>query len=225
MNIFKISLILIGYAISYNIAIAYQGCDRRNFTNAYGPFDYTVKAEYARVAVVEAHHFAPDYERTIINNSGGDYLPRDIVDDIDYTLRACPNHHRALFAIGSYMTYLKKRKSEKYSWLTRQYRTPECYFERAASFSPRDYKPHLIYGMYLYKAGKIKEALGMLEKSLARSKEKDTNYSELYYTLGLVYLKSKKYDLSLKYAKKAYALGYPFKFLKVKLKELGKWKD
>jgi len=222
----KFLLFLLFCFLQNNVTYAYQGCDTTNFTNAYGPFDYTNKPEYIKnVRIVEAYHFSEDYERIIINNNGNDLLPRNIMKDLDYTLRACPNHHRALYAVASYMTFLKKRKTDKYNWLLKKYRTPECYFERAAAYSKKDYKPYLIYGMHLYKKGEIKESIKMLNKSLSRTKEEHTNYSELYYTLGLVYLKDKKYDDSLKYAKKAYALGYPFPFLKKKLTEMGKWKN
>ena len=59
--------------------------------NSYGPFDYRTQRE--SLAVVEAVHFNQTTEmliRPMGRNFGGDF---------DYTLRASPNHHRALISM------------------------------------------------------------------------------------------------------------------------------
>jgi len=225
LSVLRRVLILAFIIVLQNNSMAYTGCNTNNFDNAYGPYDYTDKQEYEKkLPIVEAYHFSPEKERTILLG-GGNLLPRNIMKDLDYTLRACPNHHRALNAVATYMTHLKNNKPEKYRWLSRKYRTPECYFERAAAYNKKDHVPYILYGMYLYKEGKQREALEKLELALSRSKEKNVEDSELYYILGLIYLKQEEYSESIRYAKKAYSLGYPLPFLKNKLKELGKWDD
>ena len=60
--------------------------------NSFGPFDYRTVPEQPK-RLVEGAHFTPVVESLIRGNTasgpGG---------DIDYTLRAMPNHHRALLA-------------------------------------------------------------------------------------------------------------------------------
>src|SRR5882672_10328606 len=59
--------------------------------NAYGPFDYRI--EHDKLAIVEAYHFTSQVELLIRGQSGA------LGADLDYTLRAAPNHHRALVAM------------------------------------------------------------------------------------------------------------------------------
>ena len=59
--------------------------------NAFGPFDYRTERGY-NLDVVESYHFTPPVEALIRGSSG------TIGGDLDYTLRAFPNHDRALNA-------------------------------------------------------------------------------------------------------------------------------
>lgn len=59
--------------------------------NAFGPFDDRTARGY-NLDVVGSYHFTPPVEALIRGASG------TIGGDLDYTLRAFPNHHRALNA-------------------------------------------------------------------------------------------------------------------------------
>ena len=61
--------------------------------NAYGPFDY--RTHKKELEIVEGEHFTPEVERLERGNRSG----VNPGGDIDYTLRASPNHHRALKAM------------------------------------------------------------------------------------------------------------------------------
>jgi tetratricopeptide (TPR) repeat protein len=67
-------------------------------TNAYGPYDYTDMQHRAeKIPIVEGAHFNADVRTLRKGQSGVDPL-----GDIDYTLRAVPNHHPALDAVARY---------------------------------------------------------------------------------------------------------------------------
>ncbi|MDB5850133.1 MAG: hypothetical protein JWP29_3885, partial [Rhodoferax sp.] len=106
--------------------------------NAYGPFDYRFEKGNS-LYLVESAHFTPVVEALIRGNAG--YLG----GDLDYTLRAFPNHHRALMAV---MRYGEKTKSPQPPNL--RY-TVECYFVRALQFKPDDTIVKLIYASFLGK--------------------------------------------------------------------------
>src|SRR5678816_429071 len=117
--------------------------------NSYGPFDYrTSKAE---LKIVEDFHFTPDVETLRHGNTG------TVGGDLDYTLRASPNHHRALMAMVNLAIRTKSEKplGPKYS--------VDCYFDRAIRFASDDASVRIIYGIYLYRVGKKADARRVLE--------------------------------------------------------------
>ena len=59
--------------------------------NAYGPYDYRTDRGN-RLYLVESAHFTPVVESLISGLSG------PLGAELDYTLRAFPNHHRALIS-------------------------------------------------------------------------------------------------------------------------------
>lgn len=62
----------------------------------YGPFDYTSPTDRKHLGIVEHYHFTSDVEHLRKGASGS------IALDLDYTLRAFPNHHRALNAMMTF---------------------------------------------------------------------------------------------------------------------------
>src|SRR4051794_26054278 len=66
-----------------------------SLANAYGPFDYR-STDKTALNMVEGPHFPPKVEALISGNSG------PIGAELGYTLRAFPNHHRALLAVMRY---------------------------------------------------------------------------------------------------------------------------
>lgn len=173
-----------------------------------GPFDYRV-VRGPRLVVVENHHFTPDVEA--LQKPESPILGANL----DFTLRAFPNHHRALNAL----TRLgEKMKTQSPPGLPRPL---ECYFERAVRFRPNDTVVRMMYAIYLHKAQNGAEAVRQL--TLAdQMAEKD---AFTHYNIGLVYLDMKKLDEARDQARKAYSLGIQIPDLRDKLKAAGKWEE
>lgn len=180
---------------------------------SYGPFDYTNpmhRGEHLRL--VEGAHFMPRV-RALIE----DRHDSAVINDIDYTLRAFPNHHEALYAIVRYWFLPNSSKRV----VNRRIATPpECYFNRAINFKPNDSTVRMLYGLYLHKLKKYNGAL----KQYTTAEELSPDSAQLLYNMGLLYFDLKEYDKSFDYAKKAYALQYPLPGLRDKLKNKGYWK-
>jgi tetratricopeptide (TPR) repeat protein len=179
--------------------------------NAYGPYDYRKgTGEFApNLHLVEIAHFTSDVEQGIKGVSS--YLG----GDLDYTLRAFPNHHRAL------ATMARVALKDKTVQVSGAKYPVECYFIRAIQFVPDDGVVHGAYGNYLFALGKTDKALVEFKQAVALEPEN----ASINYNLGLALLKTKDFEQANKYAKKAYALGFPLPGLKNKLIEAGKWED
>ena len=177
--------------------------------NAYGPFDYTDATDRRdKLPIVEQFHFNSDVENLRRGQSG------TIIGDLDYTLRAFPNHHRALNAMALY-----QRANPEAA--VAPFRSAECYFNRAMRFRPGDGTTRMLYGSYLFKRGQRQEALQRYQEALALQPES----AEVHYNMGLLQLELKQTAQALEHAHKAYALGYPLQGLKNKLKRAGAWKE
>ena len=188
-------------------AAAAQECG--SLGNAYGPFDYRTAGK-DKLKLVESHHFNATVESLKAGQTGT--RPGG---DIDYTLRALPNHHRALAAMSRLAFVEKKEKPAGSSY------TVACWFQRAAAFTPDDGTVRMLHGMHLFRHRKLQDALEQLQEAETLQLE-DAN---LYYNLGLVHFEVKDYDKSLAYAKRAYAAGFPLPGLKEKLHKAGQWRD
>jgi tetratricopeptide (TPR) repeat protein len=189
------------------IARAYEPCGELHGLNQYGPYDYRTATE-AQKTLVETYHFTAQVETLQSGQSGA------LGQDIDYTLRALPNHPRALLAMMKLSAKLKTEQPFGAKWKV------ECYFERALRFTPDDSTVHMLYGIYLLKRGDKEKAVHELET--ARNASEDPN---VRYNLGLAYFELGQYDRALEEAKKAYAMGFPLPGLRDKLKRAGKWQD
>jgi len=131
-----------------------------------------------------------------------------------YTLRAFPNHHRALYALIRYYEIKKWRFGDPFP-------APECYLQRALYFAPEDPQVYILYGIFLHQNGLYKKALEQYKT--AESLHFDS--AELHYDMGLVYVAMKKYSKANAQAQIAYKLGYPLPGLKQTLKRLGHWEE
>ena len=177
----------------------------------YGPFDYTNYDHYTEhLAIVNSGHFNRDVE-TLTKGLSTDF----IYGDLDYTLRAFPNHHRALVALTKFEYVVEDAEMQ-----IENYGLPvECYFKRAIVFTPRDGVVRLIYATYLHRKGTYETALAQYNRAL----EMMPNSPEVHYNLGLYYYDTSNYALSVKHGRKAYELGYPLPGLKDKLIRKGVW--
>jgi tetratricopeptide (TPR) repeat protein len=192
-------------ALLTSVATAAPECGA--LQNAYGPFDYRTSRE--QLGIVETYHFTPEVE-TLRSGSTA-----TIGGDLDYTLRASPNHHRALNAM---MNLAFKERNAKPRGA---HYTVDCYFDRAMRFAPNDGEVLILYGIYLARTNRKQEAVTALEKAV---KYESAN-PNAYYNLGLVYLDLKNYPEALKDAQRAYQLGSQLPGLRDKLKAAGQWKE
>lgn len=171
-----------------------------------GPADYRDPQFKQLLWNVETHHFQPDVQQLNENV----HLNATIQDNLDYTLRAFPNHHRALYAL---MRYQWRKKS------TMGYPPAECYLQRAIAFAPDDGTVKHLYGLFLHKEGHLHEALEQYKAAL----ELQPRSNELHYNVGLLYFDLKQYDEAMHHAAIAYRLGYPLPGLRDMLKDAGHW--
>ncbi len=175
--------------------------------NAYGPYDY--RSDKDKLPIVVGAHFTPEVENLIKGTTG------QIGGDIDYTLRAIPNHPAALLAM------VRLGVKEKTNMPRGARYTVECYLNRANRFRNDDSMVKMIYASYLAKNGKGNDALKYLNDAADLGEES----ANLYYNIGLIYLDLKQYDKSLENAHRAYKMGFPLPGLRDRLKKAGKWSE
>jgi len=176
------------------------------FENNYGPFDYRT-ATAGQHSIVENRHF----DMRIENLLPGSTNPW--ADDISYTLRVFPNHHRAL------VTMQRLAEREKTDKPAHSQYSIACYFDRAIRYRPDDVIVRMLFAQYLIKRSKNDEALRQLE--LAASMAKDNPFT--HYNVGLLFLDMKSYDRALAQAHLAIQLGFTPTELKDGLVAAGKW--
>jgi len=183
-------------------------CGQIGGDGGYGPFDYR-KERGNPLHLVESAHFTPSVEALVRGNAG------TIGADLDYTLRAFPNHHRALV---SAMRYFDRNKGVQPPGM--RY-SMECYFERALKYKPDDVTARMLYAGYLGKHGRRDDALR--EAGYVAHEAADNPFT--HYNLGLVYLELKDYEHAVEQAHQAMALGFPRTELRDSLQAAGKWTE
>lgn len=188
-----------------NQAFGDESCG--SLRNAYGPYDYW--SDKDKLPIVEGAHFTPEVETLKAGKSS------TLGGDIDYTLRAFPNHPRALLAMVRLGERLKSDRPGGAHY------SVACFLDRAIRFRPDDAMARMIFGTYLAKRKKNELALQHLE--IAEKNASDN--ANVHYNLGLVYFDLGKYDKSLSHAHKAYRLGFELPGLRAKLEKAGKWQD
>lgn len=204
---FAISLSLLGVFPGAAFAEGVGWCTPVDPPKAFGPYDYRV-APPEKLNVVEVFHFRPDMEALERKANGM------IGQDLTYTLRYFPNHHRAL------ATLVRLAKRDKTNKPTGMERSVECYFDLALRFVPDDGMVHLLYGLWLVESGDKKGA----EVQLAAAKESvSPDNPNAQYNLGLGWFALGRYDEALAAAHAAYGMGYQLPGLKQKLEKVGKW--
>lgn len=185
-------------------------CGELRAIGQFGPYDYRSIPADAKY-LVESAHFPPKVEGLVAGNSSS------VAGDLDYTLRAIPNHPRALLALTRLVT---RQKTERLAGA----RYPaECYFDRAIRFVPDDPMPHVIYASYLKNHQRMADAKQQLAEAENLRGEPAT--FDFDYNLGLLYLDVGEPDKAAVAARRAYALGAPFPALMNKLKAAGKWRQ
>ena len=182
----------------------FSACGSLN--NAYGPYDY--RTDHDKLPIVLANHFTPEVEALIRGTTaarpGG---------DIDYTLRAIPNNHRALMAM------MRLGEKERTPQPSGSRYTVECWFDRAIRFRPDDAIVRMIYSTYLNGKGNLAGAEAQLD--IAANYANDNAFT--HYNIGLHYFALKNYEKALIAAHKASNLGLTQTDLLDLLRSGGKW--
>lgn len=158
-------------------------------------FDFLDPASKPRLDIVEEYHFTPEIENLQHGRTG------QIPADLDFVLRALPNHYRALVAMGRWQQMHPKMPDS----LEGRVYAADCYFKRAIWFRGEDPNLHALYGIYLHQTGKLDEA----ERQYDQAEKLGSENAELYYNRGLLKLKRGDLAAAQAYAEKAYAQGYP----------------
>jgi tetratricopeptide (TPR) repeat protein len=177
------------------------------YTDHYGPYDY--RTQRPSLKIVEDFHYTPRVEAGISGSTG------PIGGDLNYTLKASPNHHRAL---NTMMRVLARNKTDA----VRGMEWPaDCYFDRAMRFKPDDTVVRAMFAQYLHSRGKTAEGIRQLDA--ATEVAGDSPLSQ--YNIGLVYLELGAHEQALRQAHRAMAMGLPRTELAEGLKKAGKWRE
>ena len=167
-------------------------------------YRYATQAEHIEV---EGAHFVPVVENLIRGNRG--YLG----GDLSYTLRASPNHHRALVSI---MKWSEKLKSLQLPDMPYQV---ECYFDRGIRYKADDHVVRLLYAQFLVSNSRPVDAVKQLDQVVKMAG--DNGFT--LYNVGLLYSDMKDFDQALVYAHKAMAKGFFRPELRKRLEQAGRW--
>jgi len=159
--------------------------------------------------VVEEFHFTPEIEAGLRGRNG------PIGGDIDYTLKASPNHHRALVTLSRLATRLKTERLPGMDWPV------ECYFDRAIRYRPDDAVVYMLYAQYLHQRQRTGDATRQLENALRHAGDN----AFTHYNIGLVYVELGQHASALAQAHKAMAMGFPRTELADQLKRSGHWRE
>jgi len=188
------------------IAAATDCGDLSNGTN--GPFDY--RNERQALQVVETFHFTAKVEALVTGQSG-----YQVGADLEYVLRAFPNHPRALMATMRWGEKLKTATPSDMHY------SVECFFDRALRFRPDDNVVRMIYATFLSRNGRQEESVPQIDMVAARAGDNPFTH----YNAGLLYAELKQYDKALAQAHAAMALGFTRTELREQLKAAGEWSD
>ena len=170
--------------------------------------DYTSPDDRPRIRQIEGNHFHRDWE--LLGPGVTSVFPGS---DIDFVVRASPNHHRGLAA----MVRLSLRdKTPRPSGVKI---TVECYLLRALEFRPNDAEVQKIYATYLARLGRNAEALTWFE----RAEKLSPDDAVVAYNLGLLLTEKRDFERARMYAQKAYAGGVQLPGLREKLTRQGQW--
>lgn len=180
-------------------------------SQGYGPFDYLHRHRLKNdLHLVESAHFNSNVESLVSGAKRG----RALEWDIDYTLRAWPNHHRALYAVVRYRLH-------KGSYINAHLSPAECYLQRAINYSPSDGTSYMLYGLLLHKLNQSEKALIQYRKA----HELQPLDAQTTYNLALLLTELGHYDEALEHAHHLYRYKFPLIGLKTKLQKKDAWKE
>lgn len=177
------------------------------YTNHFGPLDY--RKQRATVKTVEDFHYTPSVQAAIGGATG------TFGGDINYTLKAVPNHPKALISLMRWVERTKRDQTQGMEWPI------ECYFERAVRFRPDDNVVRGLYAKFLIDRKRKEDALKQLD--IAVTHAGDNAFS--HYSLGLLYLELGEYVKALRQAHTVQAMNFPRTELVDALKKANQWSE
>lgn len=193
-------LTFVGMLLAWSTSLQAQdvpGCGA--LQNAFGPFDYRdMPRMRENLRMVETFHFTHEVESLKRGNTG------TVLGDLKYTLRAFPNHHRALASIARYALEGGQFPIEE------SIPSAECYFERAIAFRPDDAAVRVIYANFLFRHRDREDARQQYEEALRLAPASP----EINYVAGLYFVDIGDLVRARKLAQVAYDGGYPLPGLK-----------
>jgi tetratricopeptide (TPR) repeat protein len=175
----------------------------------FGPYDYRTE-RFGQLQKVEDFHFTPEVEAGLRGKNTA-----MLGADIDYTLKASPNHHRALITVSRVTALAKTNRINGMEWPV------ACYFDRAIRYRPDDNVVRMLYAQFLNDRKRTKDAVAQLDAALQSAGDNPFTH----YNLGLLYFETGEFGKSLAQAHKALDYGFPRQDLAEKLKARGMWKD
>lgn len=223
----KHHLLILALTLSFSVAQANPGlrgvvsasCGG-SLNNGFGPYDYRLHAnsEDARsnpnnpLFLVHSAHFRPEMEAL---RHGGQGPKSSVAPEFDYTLRAFPNHHRALIAL---MRLAKREGTDQ----PKRLRWPvECYFERAIAWTPDDVVVRMLHAKFLTDRKQATAARAALSSALGLAADNPLTH----HNIGLLYLELGDVADALQQSHRAASLGMLQQTLKDRLVAGGHWKE
>jgi len=173
--------------------------------NGYGPFDYR-KERTGKLPIVDGAHFTPEVETLVRGHTAR--LPGG---DIDYTLRAAPNHHRALAAMA--------RLTERGDGIQPQNMrySADCWFQRGIRFAPDDAVVRLLYAQHLMRVKRLGDAGAQLQTLEALQPPEGLTW----INLALLYAELGRWQDAQRTAERARELGFEREALNARLNAAG----
>lgn len=175
--------------------------------NPYGPYDY--RKDQNKLEIVERFHFSPRVEA--LRGKHGE-MGR-VGGDLDYTLRAFPNHPRALYALTRYVELMGRTRLGGNTYPI------ECYFDRAIRFAPDDAQVRALYADFLVRQKRGDDAREQLEVA-----GRLPLTPQIAYNLALAWSGLGEHEKALPLARQAYEGGVQFPGLREQLQRAGVWK-
>lgn len=205
----------------------------------FGPYNY-YKPPKGALRLVESAHM-----RTVIaaDRHRGNWCA--YYGNLDYTLRAFPNHPEALVLMAEYLDAREpctnnnslsssSGKSplelaaaiEAGAW---RERTPDYYFQKGIGYKPKDApkstvdyaETRVLYGKYLYSHGRAEDAMTQFKVAIKR----EPKSAEAHYYLGLILFEKNDTEAAKRYIQTGYKIGQPPAELKQKLINIGQWRE
>ena len=219
---------ILGVLLAACLLIASLSVFARDY-GQFGPFDYydLKNTPSNALPLVESGHFGPKTQDLARQKNWCFYW-----GDLDYTLRAFPNHPGALVAMADFLREHQscaKPPAEKRSAVdlakelesgTWQEKDADYYFRQALKFRPQYAATRVLYARYLQTERRRDKALN----TLLEAEKLDPQSADVHYYLGLYYLEKGDNEKAKLHGEKAYRFGQSLPDLRDKLTKAGLWK-